>query len=59
MKENKKGKMFVKGISKEDFSKNCLEEESNRSLRMRTMTVLECYPTIHLGGYSNIFTESR
>ena len=29
-------KMFVKGISKEDFPKNCLEELSNSSSRRRT-----------------------
>ena len=46
--------MFVKEISKEDFPKNCLGELSNRSLRMRTMTVSERYPTIRLGGLSNI-----
>ena len=36
-------KMFVKGISKEDFPKNCLGESSNRSLWMRTITVSERY----------------
>ena len=50
MKENKKEKMFVKEISKEDFSKNCLGESSNRSLRIRKMIVSERYPAIHLGG---------
>ena len=44
----------MKGISKEDFLNNCLGESSNRSLRMRTMTVSERYPAIHLEGYSNI-----
>ena len=46
----RKIKMFVKGISTEDFLKNCLGESSNRSLRMRTMTVSERYPAIRLGG---------
>ena len=40
----------VKGISTEDFPKNCLGGTSNISLRMRTMTVSESYPTIRLGG---------
>ena len=31
--------MFVQGISTKDFSKNCLGGTSNKSLRMRTMTV--------------------
>ena len=46
----KKKKMFVKGISTEDFPKNCLGGTSNRSLRMRTMTVSGSYPAIRLGG---------
>ena len=50
MKLKEKGKMFVKGISTEDFPKNCLGESSNISLRMRTMIVSERYPAIHLGG---------
>ena len=45
-----KMKMFVKGISTEDFPKNCLGGTSNRSLRMRTMAVSENYPAIHLEG---------
>ena len=36
----------MKGISKEDFPNNFLGESSNRSLRMRTMTVSERYPAI-------------
>ena len=40
----------MKGISKEDFPKNCLGESSNISLRMRTMTVSERYLEIGLGG---------
>ena len=43
-------KMFVKGISTEDFLKNCLKGTSNRSLRMRTMTVSKSYPAIRLEG---------
>ena len=35
--------MFVKGISTEDFPKSCLGEPSNKSLRIWTMTVSECY----------------
>ena len=49
--------MFVKGISTEDFPKNFLGELSNRSLRMRTMTVSERYPAIHLGGLSIILPK--
>ena len=36
MKEKKNGKMVVKGISREDFSKNCLVEWSNSSSRRLT-----------------------
>ena len=43
MKLKEKTKMFVKGISTEDFSKNFLGGTSNRSLRMRTMTISESY----------------
>ena len=32
-------KMFVKGISMEDFPKNCLGGMSNKSLQMRTLTI--------------------
>ena len=46
----RKTKTFVKGILTEDFLKNCLGELSNRSLRMRTMTVSECNSVIRLGG---------
>ena len=47
--------MFVKIISKEDFPKTCLGESFNRSLRMRTMTVLERYPAIRLRKGSPIY----
>ena len=57
MKLKEKQKMFVKGISTEDFPKNCLRESSNISLRMRTMTVSERYPAIRLGGQSNILPK--
>ena len=53
MKLKEKTKMFVKEISTEDFPKNCMGGTSNRSLRMRTMTVSESYPAIRLGGLSN------
>ena len=36
MKEKKKWKMVVKGISREDFLKNCLGEWSNSSSRRLT-----------------------
>ena len=36
--------MFAKGISTEDFPKNCLGGTSNGSLRMRTVTVSESSP---------------
>ena len=38
-------KMFVKGISMEDFSENWVGRRSNISLWMRTMTVLRSSPT--------------
>ena len=53
----KKNEIVCERNFKEDFSKNCLGESSNRSLRTRTMTVSECYPTIHLGGLSNILPK--
>ena len=37
--------MFVKGISTEDFSENWVGRRSNRSLRMRIMTVSGSSPT--------------
>ena len=40
MKQNKNGNVCERNF-KEDFSKNCLGVTSNRSLRMRTMTVSE------------------
>ena len=45
MKLKEKWNMIVKGISMEDFSENWVGRWSNRSLRMRTMTVLESSPT--------------
>ena len=38
-------KMFVKGISTEDFPENWVGRRSNRSLRMRTMTISGSSPT--------------
>ena len=38
-------KMDAKGISQDDFPENGVERQSNRSLRMRTMTVLGSSPT--------------
>ena len=37
--------MVAKGISQDDFPKNGVERQSNRSFRMRTMTVSENSPT--------------
>ena len=45
----------MKGISNEDFLKNCLEELSKQFTSERPMIVLENYPVIHLGGLSNRF----
>ena len=57
MKLKEKRKMFVKGISTENFSKNCLGESFNKSLRMRTMTILERYPQFTSEG-SPIFYQN-
>ena len=40
-----KTKIVTKGISHDDFSKNWVRRQSNRSLRMRTMTVSGSSPT--------------
>ena len=45
MKLKEKWNMIVKGISIEDFPENWVGKWSNRSLRMRTMIVLESFPT--------------
>ena len=37
--------MVAKGISQDDFQENGVERQSNRSFRMRTMTVLGSSPT--------------
>ena len=37
--------MFLKGISHDEFPENGVERRSNRSFRMRTMTVSEGSPT--------------
>ena len=41
----KKMKMVAKGISHNDFPENGVGRQSNRSLRMMTMTVSGSYPT--------------
>ena len=38
-------KMVAKGISLDDFSENGVGRQSNRSLRMRIMTVSGSFPT--------------
>ena len=48
--ELKKNGNVCKRNFKEDFPKNCFGESSNRSLRMRAMTVSESYAAIRLGG---------
>ena len=45
MKLKEKWKMTVKGISTEDFPENWVGRLSNRSFRMRTMTVSKSSPT--------------
>ena len=37
--------MFLKGISQDEFPENGVGRRSNRSFRMRTMTVLKGSPT--------------
>ena len=37
--------MVAKGISQDEFPENGVGRRSNRSFRMRTMTVSECSPT--------------
>ena len=44
LKEKKK-KTFLKGISHDEFPENGVGRQSNRSFRMRTMTVSEGSPT--------------
>ena len=45
-----KNEMVPKGISHDDFPENGAGRQSNRSYRMRTMTVREVLQHIHLGG---------
>ena len=45
MKISEKMNMVAKGISQDDFSENGVGRRSNRSFRMRTMTVSEGSPT--------------
>ena len=40
-KIERKTKTFLKGISQDEFSENGVGRQSNRSFRMRTMTVSE------------------
>ena len=42
---DRKTKTFLKGISKDEFPENRVGRRSNRSFRMRTMTVSEGFPT--------------
>ena len=60
MKENeRKMKMVVNGISRKIFRRIALKSCPTVHLGGGPMTVLEDYPAIHLGGLSNIFTETR
>ena len=66
MKLKEKRKMSVKGISTEYFPKNFLGESSNRSLRMRTMTISERYPAfasegspIYLSNLGSKFSRTK
>ena len=51
-------KMVAKGISQDEFLENGVGRQSNRSFRMRTMTVREVLQHIRLGGLSHIFTDT-
>ena len=44
-KIERKTKTFLKGISQDEFSENGVGRRSNRSFRMRAMTVSEGSPT--------------
>ena len=50
--------MVAKGISQDDFPENGVRRQTNRSLRIRTMTVREVLQNIRLGGQSHIFTDT-
>ena len=60
MKEiERKMKTVVKGISRKIFRRIALESGPTVHLGGGPMTVQNNYPAIRLGGWSNIFTESR
>ena len=60
MKEmERKMKTVVKGISRKIFLRIALKSCLTVHLGGGPMTVSENYPAIHLGGLSNIFTETR
>ena len=60
MKEiERKVKMVVKGISRKIFRRIALESGPTVHLGGGPMTVRKNDPAIHLGGLSNIFTETR
>ena len=59
MKNERKVKMVVKGISRKTFRRISLESCPTVHLGGGPMTVSENYPAIHLEGLSNIFTEIR
>ena len=50
--------MVAKGISQDDFSENGVGRQSNRSFRMRTMTVLGGSPTHSPRRVVHIFTDT-
>ena len=54
-----KMKMVVKGISRKIFQRIALESCLTVYPGGEPMTVSKNYPAIHLGGLSNIFTETR
>ena len=53
-----KMKMVAKRISQDEFPENGVGRQSNRSFRMRTMTIRKVLQHIRLGGYSRIFTNT-
>ena len=55
MKENRKTKMVVKGISRKIFRRIALESCQIVHLGSGPMSVSEDYPAIRLGGLSNRF----
>ena len=60
MKENKrKMKTIEKGISRKIFRIIALESGPTVHLGGGAMTVRKNYPEIHLGGLSNVFSETR